>query len=64
MRPRVKNHGYFRAIASSRAWHNLVEEMAAAASSLKNQADDLLEAVGVFKLPSDASSASRALSLR
>ncbi len=42
----------------------LVEEMAAAASSLKNQADDLLEAVGVFKLPSDASSAPRALSLR
>jgi methyl-accepting chemotaxis protein len=31
----------------------LVEEMAAAASSLKNQASDLVEAVSVFKLGSD-----------
>ena len=31
----------------------LVEEMAAAASSLKNQAGELLDAVGVFKLSSD-----------
>lgn len=30
----------------------LVEEMAAAASSLKNQAHDLVGAVSVFKLPS------------
>lgn len=53
-----------QSLVHARSMTHLVEEMAAAASSLKNQADDLLEAVGVFKLPSDASSASRALSLR
>lgn len=42
----------------------LVEEMAAAASSLKNQADDLLDAVGVFKLAGGGTHGARALSLR
>jgi methyl-accepting chemotaxis protein len=37
----------------------LVEEMAAAAGSLKNQATDLVQAVGVFKLNADGASRSR-----
>jgi methyl-accepting chemotaxis protein len=37
----------------------LVEEMAAAASSLKNQALDLVEAVSVFKLGSDGAGRER-----
>ncbi len=37
----------------------LVEQMAAAASSLKSQANDLVQAVSVFKLSSDATSAPR-----
>jgi len=37
----------------------LVEEMAAAASSLKNQATDLVQAVGVFKLNPDGAAQSR-----
>jgi len=36
----------------------LVEEMAAAASSLKNQATDLVQAVGVFQLNSDGAARS------